>query len=98
MNTVLKKSMSIAALVAMTFASSHALAAEKIESGIYNIVAPIHPTKGEVGENDIERRGLPAGYWDYSVSCLGGKVVSGDKICNELNYEFRWPDPLEFPL
>jgi nucleoside-diphosphate-sugar epimerase len=75
-----------------------ALAAEKIESGIYNIVAPIHPTKGEVGENDIERRGLPSGYWDYSVACLGGKVVNGDKICQELKYEFRWPDPLEFPL
>jgi hypothetical protein len=51
-----------------------------------------------VGENDIERRSLPAGYWDYSVTCLGGKVVSGDKICQELNYEFRWPDPLEFPI
>jgi nucleoside-diphosphate-sugar epimerase len=75
-----------------------ALAAERIDSGIYNIVAPIHPTKGDVGENDIERRGLPVGYWDYSVTCLGGKVVSGDKICQELNYEFRWPDPLQFPI
>jgi nucleoside-diphosphate-sugar epimerase len=75
-----------------------ALAAEKIDSGIFNIVAPIHPSKGDVGENDIERRGMPVGYWDYSVTCLGGKVVSGDKICHELKYEFRWPDPLQFPI
>jgi len=72
------------------------LTVEKINKGIYNIVAPIHPTKGEVGENDIEKRNMPAGTWDYSQPCLGGKIVSGEKITKELKYQFKHPDPMEF--
>jgi nucleoside-diphosphate-sugar epimerase len=73
-----------------------ALTVEKINKGIYNIVAPIHPTKGEVGENDIEKRNMPSGTWDYSQPCLGGKIVSGEKITKELKYQFKHPDPMEF--
>ena len=72
------------------------LTVEKINKGIYNIVAPIHPTKGEVGENDIEKRNMPAGTWDYSQPCLGGKIISGEKITKELKYQFKHPDPMEF--
>ena len=73
-----------------------ALTVEKINKGIFNIVAPIHPTKGEVGENDIEKRNMPAGTWDYSQPCLGGKIISGEKITKELKYQFKHPDPMEF--
>jgi nucleoside-diphosphate-sugar epimerase len=73
-----------------------ALACEKIHSGIYNIVAPEHPTKQDVGMNDCEKRGMNPGYWDSSQPCLGGKIVSGDKIVEELSYDFKWPDPMEF--
>lgn len=73
-----------------------ALTCEKIQSGIYNIVAPEHPTKQDVGMNDCEKRGMNAGYWDSSQPCLGGKIVSGDKIVEELTYDFKWPDPMEF--
>ncbi len=73
-----------------------ALASEKLTKGIYNVVAPEHPTKQEVGMHDCEKRGMNPGYWDASQPCLGGKIVSGDKIVEELNYEFKWPDPMEF--
>lgn len=73
-----------------------ALACEKIQAGIYNIVAPEHPTKQDVGMNDCEKRGMNPGYWDSSQPCLGGKIVSGDKIVEELSYDFKWPDPMEF--
>jgi nucleoside-diphosphate-sugar epimerase len=73
-----------------------ALTTEKIKSGVYNIVAPEHPTKQDVGMNDCEKRGMNPGYWDSSQPCLGGKIVSGDKIVEELSYEFKWPDPMEF--
>jgi nucleoside-diphosphate-sugar epimerase len=73
-----------------------ALTCEKINSGIYNIVAPEHPTKQDVGMNDCEKRGMNPGYWDSSQPCLGGKIVSGDKIVEELTYDFKWPDPMEF--
>jgi isopentenyl phosphate kinase len=46
--------------------------------------------------NDCEKRGMNPGYWDSSQPCLGGKIVSGDKIVEELSYEFKWPDPMEF--
>ncbi|MCX7188915.1 MAG: phosphate ABC transporter substrate-binding protein PstS family protein, partial [Methylotenera sp.] len=63
MNTVLKKSMSIAALVAMTFASSHVLAADKViaidgSSTVYPITEAmaeefqkVSKTKVTVGES-----------------------------------------------
>ena len=73
-----------------------ALTCEKIQTGIYNIVAPEHPTKQDVGMNDCEKRGMNSGYWDSSQPCLGGKIVSGDKIVEELTYDFNWPDPMEF--
>jgi nucleoside-diphosphate-sugar epimerase len=73
-----------------------ALTCEKIQTGIYNIVAPEHPTKQDVGMNDCEKRGMNSGYWDSSQPCLGGKIVSGDKIVEELTYDFKWPDPMEF--
>lgn len=73
-----------------------ALTVEKINMGIYNVVAPLHPTKGDVGENDIEKRNMAPGTWDYSQPCLGGKIVSSDKIVKELHYEFKHPDPMEF--
>ena len=59
-------------------------------------VAPEHPTKQDVGMNDCEKRGMNPGYWDSSQPCLGGKIVSGDKIVEQLSYEFKWPDPMEF--
>ena len=52
--------------------------------------------QGEVGENDIEKRNMPAGTWDYSQPCLGGKIISGEKITKELKYQFKHPDPMEF--
>jgi hypothetical protein len=39
---------------------------------------------------------MPAGTWDYSQPCLGGKIISGEKITKELKYQFKHPDPMEF--
>lgn len=74
-----------------------AQATESIPTGMYNVVAPQHPSKMEVGIHDCEQRGLPVGLWDDSQPCLGGKIVSGDALAERLNYTFKWPDPLEFP-
>jgi nucleoside-diphosphate-sugar epimerase len=74
-----------------------AQATESITSGIFNVVAPQHPSKMEVGIHDCEQRGLPIGLWDDTQPCLGGKIVSGDALAERLNYTFKWPDPLEFP-
>ena len=74
-----------------------AKATESIQEGLFNLVAPQHPSKMDVGIYDCEQRGLPIGLWDDTQPCLGGKIVSGDAISERLHYTFKWPDPLEFP-
>jgi len=74
-----------------------AKATESIQEGVFNLVAPQHPSKMDVGIYDCEQRGLPIGLWDDTQPCLGGKIVSGDAIAERLHYTFKWPDPLEFP-
>jgi nucleoside-diphosphate-sugar epimerase len=74
-----------------------AKATESIQEGLFNVVAPQHPSKMDVGIYDCEQRGLPIGLWDDTQPCLGGKIVSGDAIAERLHYTFKWPDPLEFP-
>ncbi len=69
----------------------------KVESGIFNIVAPEHPPKYEVGESDCMLRNLPMPRWDLTVACADGKKVSSEKIMKELKYSFKYPDPRNFP-
>ncbi|WP_128331537.1 hypothetical protein [Apibacter sp. HY039] len=60
----------------------------------YNLVAPLHPTKVELfnfqmnkKENDIVQS---------ENTFQSGKIVSSEKITTELNYQFTYPDPLNF--
>lgn len=63
---------------------------DPLEPGVYNIVAPLHPTKIQV----------------YNYQTLGkihdkttpseSKVVSPDKIIKALNYQFKLPNPIYF--
>ena len=69
----------------------------KIEQGTYNIVAPEHPAKHEVGDADCDLRKMPPAKWDLAAACRDGKMVSSEKIMRELNYSFRYPDPCLFP-
>jgi hypothetical protein len=60
-------------------------------SQLYNVVAPMHPTKAEVisgekGENYMD---------DVS---LVGKIISCRKLISALNYQFRYPDPRLFDM
>jgi nucleoside-diphosphate-sugar epimerase len=66
-----------------------------LDSGIYNVVAPEHPSKSAVGDADCERRNLPKAIWNLG-ECPTFKIVSSEKLINELGYEFLAPDPLYF--
>lgn len=70
----------------------------KVGSGTYNIVAPEHPAKHEVGESDCMLRNLPMPRWDLAVTCADGKKVSSEKIIKDLKYTFKYPDPRNFPI
>lgn len=64
--------------------------------GIYNLVAPIHPTKREMAIQDCEKRNLPK-----PIQLIGGtnnKIINSEKIMKDLNLEFSFPNPLDFPI
>ena len=63
----------------------------KSESKVYNVVAPIHPSKEEVINS---QKGLP-----YSGErTTNGRTISPEKLIQELGFEFEYPDPRYFHL
>lgn len=65
---------------------------KNITNGIYNLVAPIHPLRSEVHEKNSEDFGFELG----SFSGMTNRVVSSQKLIKELDYNFLYPNPLEF--
>lgn len=63
----------------------------KVESQVYNIVAPLHPSKEEVIN---AQKGLSC----TGERTAGGRIISPEKLIAELNFEFRYPDPRCFHL
>lgn len=66
-----------------------------LDSGTYNVVAPEHPSKKEVGDADCERRNMPKAIWNPGV-CTSFKLVSSEKLVQALGYSFLEPNPLRF--
>lgn len=63
------------------------------KTGIYNAVAPSHPTKQEFYSKAIEKMGLAAP--DFLAEKTAWKIINADKIMQDLNYQFQYPDLLE---
>jgi len=59
------------------------------QSKVYNVVAPIHPNKEEVinAQKDLPYSGERAEI---------GRTISPNKLIEELNFEFQYPDPRYF--
>ncbi len=62
------------------------------DRGIYNLVAPQHPTRKEIHQKNSQKYGSNIG----SFSGFTKRRVLSDKLIKELNYTFLHPDPLEF--
>ena len=60
-------------------------------SRLYNLVAPLHPSKRAVINWQIEPDILP-------LPNPGGKLVLSQKITDEIGYEFVYPDPRYFHI
>lgn len=60
-----------------------------IQSKIYNVVAPIHPTKQEI-INFQRNKNIEV---EKSIT---NRVVLSNKLINELNYSFKYPNPIRF--
>lgn len=64
---------------------------QQSQSKVYNIVAPIHPSKEEVIN---AQKGLP-----YSGErAKKGRTISPKKMIQELDFAFQYPDPRYFHL
>jgi len=61
------------------------------ESKVYNVVAPIHPNKEEVinAQKDLPYEG---------ERTMVGRTISPEKLIDELDFEFQYPDPRYFHL
>ncbi|GEM_PF-147644 len=66
-----------------------------LKESIYNLVSPEHPLKKEVILASAEKYGYKNPP-DFQPENSFQKVVSGDKIAQELNYGFKYPSPLDF--
>ena len=58
-------------------------------NAIYNVVAPEHPTKEEVLEYQLNKKIIISKNRE-------GKIISSQKIQDEFNYEFLYPNPIYF--
>lgn len=64
-------------------------------SNVYNIVAPIHPTKKEVILASASKYGMALPI-SFDPVASHQKVVRGQKIIDELDYSYKYPSPLYF--
>lgn len=71
-----------------------------IEQGIrnqtFNITAPFHPTRSEVYADSCAQFGWEAPTFKIPEQHPAFKLISGDKFSKTYQYEFRYPDPLQF--
>lgn len=61
----------------------------------YNVVAPAHPTRKEVYARNVQELGFAPPVYDGTPP-PSYKVINGDKLIRDLNYTFRFPDPVTF--
>ncbi|GGB51199.1 SDR family oxidoreductase [Shewanella inventionis] len=60
---------------------------------IYNVAAPIHPTRGEFYVAATTHLGLTAP--QFNLQHQPSKVIDGQLICRDLGFQYRHPDPLK---
>ncbi|MBP6120954.1 MULTISPECIES: SDR family oxidoreductase [Providencia] len=60
---------------------------------IYNLCAPIHPTRTEFYHQASLALGLVPPEFVEDENRLEGKIINGDRICLELGFEYEYPDP-----
>ncbi len=65
----------------------------EITSEIYNVVAPIHPTRHQVYTSKAKEFGIEEP--QFLEGGKNGKIVITDKLIQSLNYQFKYPDPMK---
>ncbi len=65
---------------------------------IYNICALAHPARNVFYPQMARLLGLEPPQFRNSLDSGKGKIIDGSRICNELGFEYQYPDPLVMPL
>lgn len=66
---------------------------------IYNLSAPLHPARQHFYPEVARQLGLtPPTFVADNATDNGGKLIDGSKICRELGFSYRYPDPGKMPL
>lgn len=65
---------------------------------IYNLCAPAHPTREEFYSQMARQLNLVAPAFRAQAKPGHGKLVDGSRICNELGFEYQYPEPLVMPV
>jgi len=64
----------------------------RVNSGTFNLVAPLHPLRSEVHKKNSEKFGFKLGTFEGRTR----RVVSSKALVEKLDYIFLYSDPLEF--
>ncbi|WBM72099.1 SDR family oxidoreductase [Buttiauxella sp. WJP83] len=65
---------------------------------IYNLCAPDHPSRAEFYSLMARQMNLDAPNFRTEAQNGRGKLVDGNRICNELGFEYQYPNPLVMPM
>ena len=63
---------------------------------MYNLCAPRHPAKREFYPALAEQLHEPPQFADEAEQ--DERLVDGNRICNELGFEYQYPDPARMPV
>jgi len=73
-----------------------AMIEQGIQNETFNITAPFHPTRSEVYVDSCAQFGWEAPTFTTPEVQPPFKLISGDKFFKTYQYEFKYPDPLQF--
>lgn len=65
---------------------------------IYNICAPAHPARNVFYPQMARLLGMEPPKFREGPEKGRGKIIDGSRICNELGFEYLYPDPLVMPM
>ncbi|EME2273762.1 SDR family oxidoreductase [Salmonella enterica] len=65
---------------------------------IYNICAPAHPARNVFYPQMTRLLGIAPPHFRDAPDNGKGKIIDGSRICNELGFEYQYPDPLVMPM
>lgn len=67
-----------------------------LERGIFNAVSPIHPTRKEIYEKICETMPFEKAEFVEPTEPQPYKIINSDKLIKTLDYEFIFPNPLDY--